>query len=390
MPRPVTDGQPRHQKDRQPRSAGPANDGRRRLPALDGLRYLAALSVAVFHLVAGGEDGLVNLWGRPGADVFGVGYLIASYGWVGVPLFFMISGFVICMSSWNRSPAEYAVSRFVRLYPAFWACVLLTTLVTILHPDVFHPVGFRALLANLTMLQDPLGTPRVDDVYWTLWLELKFYLLFLVVLRRGTTYRRVVGFCLAWTIASVLATEVHQPWLDALLIRGNSQYFIAGIALYLIHRYGSRPVLWTLVGSSWALSMYYYAGNPWQTVHGHSYAPSSALITACFVVLALLALGKLDRLRWRVLTVLGTATYPLYLLHRVAGFTIVHALRQHLTASPVVLLAGLLVALTGVALLIHHLVERPLAPRLKAALTRSRHAVGAVPRPQPSPGSWGP
>jgi peptidoglycan/LPS O-acetylase OafA/YrhL len=143
--------------------------------------------------------------------------------------------------------------------------------------------------------------------------------------------------------------------------------------------------------------MHHYAANPWQASHHRSYTPASVLITACFVVMTLLALGKLDRLRWRGLTVLGTATYPLYLLHNVAGFTLVHALRQHLTAAPVWLLTGTLIALTGLALLVHQLVERPLASRLKAVLTRRTPrrplpAAGAqAVRPGgPEPSSWGP
>lgn len=347
--------------------------GSRRLPALDGLRYIAALSVAVFHLVACAENGQASLWGRPGSDVFGAGYVIASYGWVGVPLFFMISGFVICMSSWGRSPEAYAVSRIIRLYPAFWACLFITTSVAMLHPDVYKPLSLRALLVNLTMLPDPLGVARVDNVYWTLWLELKFYLLFLLVVIAGLTYRRVVAFCLIWSIAAVSLGELRQPWLDSLLIRGNAQYFIAGVALFLIRREGPRPVLWIIVGLSWVLSMHYYDGNPWQAAHGGSYTPSSILITACYLVMILLALGKLDRLNWRGLTALGAATYPLYLLHNVAGSTVIHFVGQHLTLPPAALLGIALLVLTVAALLVHHLVERPLAPRLKAALTgRSR------------------
>ncbi|GAA2706358.1 acyltransferase family protein [Actinoplanes palleronii] len=339
----------------------------RRLPALDGLRFLAALSVAVFHLVACADNSRVVLWGQPAAEVFGTGYLIASYGWVGVPLFFMISGFVICMSAWNRTPAEYGTSRLIRLYPAFWFCVLLTNLVTTLNPAVAQPVGTRALLDNLTMLPDALGSPRVDDVYWTLWVELKFYLLFLAVVWRGMTYRRVVGFCLAWSAASVLTGEAGVPWLTALLIPEHSPYFIAGIALCLIHRYGSRPVLWLIVGVNWALAMHYYDTNDWQHVHGHSYAPASILITGCFLVMGLLAVGRLDGFRWRGLTVLGAATYPLYLLHNVTGSLLVHTVRQHLTIPPWWLLGAALLTLTGLALLVHHLVERPLAARIRAA-----------------------
>jgi peptidoglycan/LPS O-acetylase OafA/YrhL len=280
----------------------------------------------------------------------------------------MISGFVICMSSWGRTPEQFLASRFTRLFPAYWVCVLITTGVVTLLPAVFRPLRPRAVLTNLTMLQDPLGVPRVDDVYWTLWTEMKFYALFTGVLWLGLTYRRTVWFCAGWAGLAVLAGELRQPWLDAIVMPGQAQYFIAGIALFLVHRFGGRPVLWLIVGLCWALSMHFYAGNGWQAALGQSYAPASMLVTLCFAVLILLATGRLDDLRWRGLATLGATSYPLYLLHYVVGLTAIHYLHPRLSLPPAVLLAVVLTALTVVAWLVHRLIERPIAPRLKTAL----------------------
>jgi peptidoglycan/LPS O-acetylase OafA/YrhL len=359
------------------RLTGPAvpatpDDRSTRLAALDLFRFVSALGVALFHLVAVAGTGGVRIWGDPPEAVFGSFHRIASYGWVGVPFFFMISGFVICMTAWDRTPEQYLRSRIVRLFPALWVCMTITTLAATAYPRVFTPVPFRAFLANMFLLADPLGVPRVDDVYWTLWLELKFYLLFLVVVWIGVTYRNVVAFCMIWSAASVLAAEAAQPWLDALVMRGNSHYFVAGVAFHLIHRHGSRPELWLLVAFSWALSMHYYDGNPWQAVHGMSYRPSSIAVTLCFGALALLSLGCLDRIHWRPLGTLGTATYPFYLLHYVVGFAVVHLVRRHTTIDPVTLLVIVVVALIGVSILVSRHVERPFAARLGRELTKRR------------------
>jgi peptidoglycan/LPS O-acetylase OafA/YrhL len=332
-----------------------------RLPALDLFRFVAAFSVAVFHLVAVAGTGGVHIWGGPADAVFGGFHQIAAYGWVGVPFFFMISGFVICMTAWGRTPEQYLISRFVRLFPALWVCATITTLVAVAYPRVFGPVPFRALPANLFLLEDPLGTPRIDDVYWTLWLELKFYLLFLVVVWIGVTYRNVVAFCLLWSTASVLAAEIDKPWLDA-----------------LVHRRGSRPELWLVIALSWALSIHYYEGNPWQAGHGMSYTPSSVLVTVCFGILALLSLHRLDWIRWRPLTLLGTATYPFYLLHYVVGFAAVHFVRQHTTIGAIPLLAATVVVLIGTAILVNRYVEQPIAVRLRTAFARGRTLSGAA------------
>ncbi|BEL06682.1 acyltransferase [Actinoplanes sichuanensis] len=348
------------------RPAEPPHRRGTRLPALDLFRFTAALGVAVFHLVAVAGTGGVRIWGDPPEAVFGSLYTVASYGWVGVPFFFMISGFVICMTAWGRTPGQYLRSRFVRLFPALWVCIAITTMVAAAYPRVFGPVPFRALPANLFLLADPLGVPRVDDVYWTLWLELKFYLLFLAVVWIGLTYRNVVAFCLCWSAASIVAAELQRPWLDALVMRGNSHYFVAGIAFYLLYRHGSRLEPWLLVAFSWALSIHYYEGNPWQASHGASYTPSSVLVTLCFVILALLATHRLDWIRWRPLAVLGTATYPFYLLHYVAGFAAVHFLRHHTPIGPITLLALILTVLITVAVLVNRYAEQPIAARLQA------------------------
>jgi peptidoglycan/LPS O-acetylase OafA/YrhL len=258
----------------------------------------------------------------------------------------------------------------VRLYPAFWVCALATAAVRFAYPQVFPAVHPRQVLVNLTMFAEPLGAPLVDGVYWTLWVEMRFYLLFLAVVWIGLTYERAVAFCLLWSVASMMTPLMHQSWLETIVMPVWSHYFIGGIALFLMFKYGQNLVLWGIVALSWILAMFYYQGNLWQQHFGQPYWPASLLVTLSFGAMALLALGKLRWLRWRGLTVLGATTYPLYLLHDVIGQSAIHLLYPRLGLPPAVLVTAVLAVLVLAAWLVHRLIERPLAPRLKRALSR--------------------
>lgn len=84
-----------------------------RLAVLDGLRLLAALMVVVYHYLAQGD----GPWQADSRRLFGFADVVSGYGWLGVQLFFVISGFVICMSAWGRPVGDFFVSRAVRRSP---------------------------------------------------------------------------------------------------------------------------------------------------------------------------------------------------------------------------------------------------------------------------------
>jgi peptidoglycan/LPS O-acetylase OafA/YrhL len=156
---------------------------------------------------------------------------LSTYRFIGVELFFLISGFVICMTSWSRTLGHFFTSRVARLFPAYVAAVMGTAALLWLLPDRTDAPDHNTVAANLTMLQEFLGYQHIDTSYWTLVVELKFYLLFAVVVAFGVTYRRVVAFCLVWVTLSVLAM---QPQLQALSVVVASDYcpdFLLGAIL---------------------------------------------------------------------------------------------------------------------------------------------------------------
>jgi peptidoglycan/LPS O-acetylase OafA/YrhL len=114
-------------------TAAPRSGGRGgRIAVIDGLRLLAAVAVAFYHF--SGSERVGEAWGGTTSHLFPTLGRFSAYGFLGVELFFMISGFVICMSAWGRPLGDFARSRITRLFPAYWPAVLITTAVVALWP----------------------------------------------------------------------------------------------------------------------------------------------------------------------------------------------------------------------------------------------------------------
>ena len=110
---------------------------------------------------------------------------VAKYGYLGVELFFMISGFVILMTAANGSLKGFLISRFVRLYPAFWACCTLTFVTILALGAPRYEASLAQYLINMTMTSAFVGVAEIDGSYWSLFVEMKFYGLVALVLLLG-------------------------------------------------------------------------------------------------------------------------------------------------------------------------------------------------------------
>ncbi|MFI0711995.1 acyltransferase family protein [Streptomyces inhibens] len=361
-----------------PAIRGRSRDSSSRLRALDGLRLLAALMVAAYHYGGRGGD-IAQAWGGSPAHQFPTAAPLFAYGCLGVQIFFVISGFVICLSGWGRTLRAFVASRISRLYPAYWAAILLVTAVFALPWVAYKALPPSEVLTNLTMLQQPLGVRRVLGVCWTLWAEMRFYALFaLCVVLPGATRGRVVLFCAGWTLAAALAQAAHQPFLDTVLMPEYAPFFIGGIGLYLLHRYGARdPIAWAIVLVSWLVGQHYAVAGLWHAPSATAFSYRStagiiAVVTIGFALVAAVALGKLRWANWRWLTIAGALTYPFYLVHEHLGWVVVRALHRGAglpSYATLILTVGLMLLLAWV---LHRWIERPLTPALKRSIDPRR------------------
>jgi peptidoglycan/LPS O-acetylase OafA/YrhL len=338
-----------------------------RLLVLDGLRLVAAMMVVAFH------------WLGPG-----VTHAFAAWGWMGVELFFLISGFVICMSAWGRSLGQFGLSRVARLFPAYWFGVLVSAAVLFFLPSLGAKPqsGFTSdLMTNLTMTQNALGVVDMDGVYWTLWQEVLFYLLFSIVVAMGLTYRRVVMFCCAWTVASLITVASGDSLLNTVIQPHYSPFFISGVAFFLMYRFGPTMLLWGLVVFSFLLGQHGLRAdwvNDATALHWHDPMwHGTAILITFYVIMSLVATHKLDWIRWRFLITAGALTYPLYLLHQDIGFTAIKYLHTKISPWPLVL--GLYAAMLVFSWLVHRLIEKPGSRWLRKGINKSLAAMREAP-----------
>ena len=160
-----------------------------RIGVINALRAFAALAVAWGHFV-GGQGKYLGMTGR--------------YGYLGVDIFFVISGFVIPWSLYRsryvlRDYPRFVLKRNVRLYPPYLASIAITILATnfVLVP-VFHiprmTITGGDLLLHFAYLNDLVHVPWVNVVYWTLAIEFQWYLLIGLALPLLASRRRLARF----------------------------------------------------------------------------------------------------------------------------------------------------------------------------------------------------
>jgi peptidoglycan/LPS O-acetylase OafA/YrhL len=347
----------------------------RRLPELDLLRFLAAMAVVGFHFLA---VPIIAGEGRP--ETFGTVGWVARYGYLGVELFFLISGFVIVMSAQKRTARSFLVHRGVRLYPAFWAAVLLSTsVIALLGRDVPMPTPAQ-LLANLTMLPNYLGQPRIDEVYWTLAVELKFYALIALALALGLR-QHLELLAGTWLAGLVLAEAgIGGGVLRSVTIFPYGSYFVAGLLLFKVHQQG-----WTagrIFGIAVAFVLAEQAAIRTMGDFIRDPAPYDALVVRtivalCFALVAFAACRADSLPRTALWSTLGAFTYPVYLCHSRIGRILFDRLQDYLSPLGAILVEALLVGI------ISWVVLRIVEQRVVSGLARSsmvRWLAGEQPR----------
>lgn len=337
---------------------------------IDLLRFIAAGAVLLFHYAFRGvaADGLSPM---PVPELA----MGARYGFLGVELFFMISGFVILMTASRDDLRSFIISRVARLYPAFWCCCTLSYMATMWLGRGAADIGFDGYLVNMTMFGGFLGVPAIDGSYWSLFVELRFYGFVALVLLAGQLHR-VEVLLVGWLLLSIALTWLPSWQLREWFITEHAAYFIAGAAFFRVWSLGPSTRRLVLIAASAALAVLQALQNidSFDRHYRTTLEPLTvvAIVLLFFVALFLIASRRTGFFRKQNWLALGAITYPLYLLHHDLGFMIFRNFYlpyfSDMHHGAMLLLGGTIVLMLCLALLVNRLVEQRLTPVFKRLL----------------------
>lgn len=321
---------------------------RPRLDGLDALRGIAALAVVLFHFTTRFDQ----LFGHSAPP-----WLSFPLGHYGVNLFFIISGFVIFMTiERSKAPMDFVVSRFSRLYPAYWVAIALTFTITHWLGLPGHLADLKTALLNGLMFHGMLfRVPHVDGVYWTLEVELLFYLgmLVLMVTSQLKHVHRVLFFLLGVRLTYYVAQhvlDVSLPWvIYRFLIIGQIAWFTLGMAIYRLTFHAGDQYA-KLDAPLAIVAIVIIAITDSLAIAGMALAFGYLVWSA--------ANGRLKVLTTPILVWLGSISYTLYLLHENIGWSIILTLREAGVGVDLSILAALGSSL-ALATAVTRWVERP-------------------------------
>lgn len=331
-----------------------------RLEWIDSLRGMAALAVAAMHIYERLRSHYPDIGFFKKNSI--AGFIIEdflNFGKVGIVVFFLISGFVIPFSLYNKDIRQFSITRFFRLYPAYWVSIILALIINGMPAIII-------LLANITMLQKFVGIPDMVGVYWTLQIELIFYVICALLFFYKVLYNKKVleifFYCLivSSVIVSVIryVTEIKLP---VALLLGLTVMFLGilfrkcvfqedNVTKNDIIRYVSIFIITLLPISFLAYNKDFGFEERW-----YKYFASYTFAVFIFYIFL--------KFKWhnKVFVFLGAISYSLYLIHPVIGVNLVDKLRTayFINMSPLIYTALFFFFSISSAALCYYGIEKP-------------------------------
>lgn len=285
-----------------------------RLRTIDGLRGIAALAVVLFHLNGAAEKSY-GAWAPAWVRwLFGQGFL-------GVEVFFVLSGFVIAYSVRNAVPTfaflgRFALRRLVRLDPPYWVAIALES--GLIWATYHEWPAVSRVAAHLVYAQNIVGAGDILPIFWTLCYEVQFYLFLVAALVVGQHLPRRRQIATAAFVVLFLASLYVRYGIGPVGVPGLAlirwfQFFLGVLVWWVVSGTASR---WWLV-AAWVAT----------AAAGLTHRPQELLPIAISALLwwSYRRDGMASILSARPWQFLGAISYSLYLLHLPIGWRLMRA-----------------------------------------------------------------
>jgi peptidoglycan/LPS O-acetylase OafA/YrhL len=340
-----------------------------RLKELDALRGIAALFVVLFHY----------------SGISGIDNWFLKLGVTGVDLFFLISGYVILLTlEKTETGRDFVISRLSRLYPSFIVMIITTTALIYFLNRASMP-SVREFSLNLTMMQPVFRVKNIDDSYWTLTVEMQFYILMLFIFLTGKLkYIESIGLAiLAFIIVYYLLTATFFESSKLYIIPrsyfpliSHFQLFLAGITFYKMKTVGMTLYRYTIIAVCSLFTFYLYD----KSGRSHFFIdllPYATMIAIYMSVFYFLILEKLKFLKAKVLIFLGGISYCVYLLHQEAGKVMYNYFAKVLAFNSYATILMIFMLVLLVSSIVTYFIEKPSIAYLRSKFINS-NKVGLV------------
>lgn len=372
--------------------------GNSRIDFANTLRGFAALAVVISHYYGvfwsnrAAVEAITNAPALPLETHAIPGYIswlhilpIFNWGAYGVALFFIISGFVIPFSLQKMSWIGFSVNRILRIMPTYFVGFSVTLLAILISSEYFSrewPFSTREVLIHyIPGIRDLMWSRGIDGIVWTLEIEMKFYLVCTILIVWFRQQSLKVFFAPVALFAFALYLNRMIPiwgntntsaWQLAMTYMTASQYiiymFIGVLFHYLYRGKIDANKAYLGIGGLFAVFCVHWWAGPYSANLGVAWSYAFALLTFAFSY-SFPHLFKSNR----VFDFLADISYPLYVIHGVAGYI---ALRIMLDVGWKAWVSLLIVTAACLFLswLLHVLIESPfqkLGKQLAAKLTRA-------------------
>ena len=301
---------------------------------LDLLRIFAAFWVVSFHWV--GRGGFSPGLNYP-IDFSFWPHVITSFagpGFLGVDIFFILSGTVIGRSSINKSWQHFSQNRFLRLFPVYaLATILAIAIVPIADTDWSR---FDAL-ASLSGIQFWIGGPTIIGAAWTLAIEIQFYAVvaLFILLNRTLSTEKIRQLSFLIILFSIASSALNFGLINFFAISTWGGYFALGMLLSTTSniselKRNSFPILLAMVLSGNSLFNRLAAMNPEASSYYKIGIPLAILLLVTGIILySSMNLESISAQKeWKGIATVSLMTYPIYLFHETLGLSAISILNS--------------------------------------------------------------